>query len=97
MSDVIFKIEWRAKAVDDIMGIIRFIGKDSPNRAISFGVELRETVESLATMPNKGRLTHTKDIRELVLHKNYIAIFRVKLKSKTIEILRLKHAAQKWP
>jgi addiction module RelE/StbE family toxin len=36
-----------------------------------------------------------KDTRELVVHPNYIVIYRIV--GKAVEVLRVKHAAQKWP
>ena len=36
-------------------------------------------------------------VRELVLHANYIAFYRVIDSSRTVEILRVKHVAQQTP
>jgi len=95
-----YRIEWRQKARDDLRDIVRFIGKDSPVRAKTFGKELRDTTKPLAEFPNMGRSGRPglpDWLRELVAHKNYIIFYRVLDKSRTVEILRVKHAAQQTP
>jgi len=36
-------------------------------------------------------------VRELVVHRNYIVFYRALDAARTVEILRLKHAAQQTP
>ncbi|MBW8066420.1 MAG: type II toxin-antitoxin system RelE/ParE family toxin, partial [Ferrovum sp.] len=36
-------------------------------------------------------------LRELVVHPNYIVFYRVQAATRTVEILRVKHAAQQTP
>jgi toxin ParE1/3/4 len=36
-------------------------------------------------------------LRELVVHPNYIVFYRVLAEARTVEILRVKHAAQQAP
>ena len=36
-------------------------------------------------------------LRELVVHPNYIVFYRVLAEARTVEILRVKHAAQQTP
>lgn len=36
-------------------------------------------------------------LRELVVHPNYIVFYRVLDEARTVEILRVKHAAQQTP
>ena len=50
---------------------------------------------SLDQHPALGRVGRVKGTRELVAHLNYILIYRVV--AKVPEVLRIKHAAQKWP
>ena len=35
-----YRIEWRPMARDDLLAIVRYIGKDNPTRGKSFGKEL---------------------------------------------------------
>ena len=76
------------RSVDDIAG---FIAKDNPSRATSFVLELKNAVTKLQAHPGMGRAGRVHGTRELVLHKNYIAVYRVR--GDDVEILRLQHAA----
>jgi addiction module RelE/StbE family toxin len=53
---------------------------------------LQAAVTKLQAHPGMGRAGRVPGTRELVLHKNYIAIYRVR--GDDIEILRLHHAAR---
>ncbi len=87
-------------AREDLRAIVRYIGKDSPTRAKSFGQELRDKTEPLAQHPELGRQGRPglpKWLRELVVHPNYIVFYRVLAEARTVQILRVKHAAQQTP
>lgn len=95
-----YRIEWRPKAREDLRGIVRYIGKDNPTRAFSFGQELRDKTLLLAQHPELGRTGRPglpDAVRELVVHRNYIVFYRVLDETRTVEILRVKHAAQQTP
>ena len=95
-----YRIEWRPMAREDLRGIVRYIGKDNPTRAKSFGQELRDKAKSLAQHPELGRQGRPglpEWLRELVVHPNYIIFYRVLDEARTVEILRVKHAAQQTP
>lgn len=92
-----YRIEWRPMAREDLRGIVRYIAKDNPTRAKSFGQELRDKTQPLAQHPGlgrKGRPGLPEWLRELVVHKNYIVFYRVLDATRTVEILRVKHATQ---
>lgn len=91
---------WRPKAREDLRAIVQFIGKDSPARALSFGRELRGKTLSLMQHPELGRTGRPglpEYVRELVAHENYIVFYRVLHRTRTVEILRVRHAAQQTP
>lgn len=95
-----YRVDWRPKAREDLREIVRHIGKDSPATAKKFGKELRDKTKPLAEFPNMGRPGRPglpEWLRELVAHKNYIIFYRVLDESRTVEILRVKHAAQQTP
>lgn len=95
-----YKITWRPSAERDLDRIIDFISADSPSTAAEFGRELYERTLSLAAQPKMGRTGRPGlpgYVREWVVHRNYIAFYRVLQESKTVEILRLKHTAQQVP
>lgn len=100
MTAKLYHIEWRPTARDDLRAIARYIGKDNPMQAKSFGKELRDKTKLLARHPElgrKGRPGLPNWLRELVVHPNYIVFYRVLAEARTVRILRVKHAAQQVP
>ncbi len=91
---------WRPIAEADLDNIIDYIAQDSPANAKKFGKELRDKTKQLAEFPCTGRSGRPglpDWLRELVAHKNYIIFYRVLDESRTVEVLRVKHAAQQMP
>ena len=86
-------IKWTRAALASVDEIAGFIAKDNQARATSFVLELQAAVAKLQAHPGMGRAGRVPGTRELVLHKNYIAIYRVR--GDNVEILRLHHAARK--
>jgi toxin ParE1/3/4 len=85
-------IRWTKTALASVDEIAGFIAKDNPTRATSFVLELQTAVTKLRVHPGMGRAGRVPGTRELVLHKNYIAIYRVR--GDNVEILRLHHSAR---
>ena len=85
-------IKWTKSALASVDEIAGFIAKDNPTRATSFVLELKDAVTKLQVHPGMGRAGRVPGTRELVLHKNYIAIYRVRVDD--VEILRLHHVAR---
>ena len=85
-------IKWTRAALASVDEIAGFIAKDNPTRATSFVLELQAAVTNLQAHPGMGRAGRVPGTRELVLHKNYIAIYRVR--GDDVEILRLHHSAR---
>lgn len=84
----------------DLDDIIDYIAQDNPTRAGTFGQELRDKTLLLARHPKMGRTGRPglpAFVRELVAHRNYIVFYRVDDDTGTVEILRVKHAAQQMP
>ena len=86
---------WRPQAENDLLGIIEHIWQDNPDRAVSFAQEIQDKVELLPEHPEMYRSGRKRGTREMVVHPNYIVIYRVQ--KTTVEILRVKHSAQQWP
>ena len=85
-------VKWTKTALRSVGDIAHYIAKDSPTRATSFVLELQQAVTKLQVHPGMGRAGRVPGTRELVLHKNYIAIYRVR--DGDVEILRLHHVAR---
>ncbi|WP_347887737.1 type II toxin-antitoxin system RelE/ParE family toxin [Nitrosomonas europaea] len=81
----------------DLGNIIDYIAQDNPTRAEEFGQELRDKILPLTQNPKMGRTGRPGSsafVRELVAHRNYTVFYRVLDEACTVEILRVKHAAQ---
>lgn len=63
--------------------------------AIEMGDMLMQKAAQLDQHPKLGRTGRVTGTRELVVHPNYILIYRIV--GESVEVLRVKHAAQKWP
>ena len=85
-------LKWTKTALRRVDEIAGFIAKDNPTRATSFVLELKDAVTKLQVHPGMGRAGRVPGTRELVLHKNYIAIYRVR--GDDVEILGLHHVAR---
>ena len=88
-------VKWLRVALESIATITNYIAQDSPARATTFVQELREKTNVLADFPGVGRAARVAGARELVAHKNYFVIYRVK--GTNVEIIRVRHMAQKHP
>lgn len=100
MTANLYRIKWRPMAREDLLAIVNHIGKDNPTRAKSFGQELRNKLQPLSRHPElgrQGRPGFPEWLREMVVHPNYIVFYRVQAAARTIEIVRVKHAAQQKP
>lgn len=88
-------VKWTKRALSSLAQIAKYIEQDNPLRAASFVQEIRESTNMLASFPSVGRAGRIMGTRELVAHKNYIVVYRVR--GGHVEILRVQHAAKRWP
>jgi toxin ParE1/3/4 len=84
-------LRWTNRALGRLDEIAAYIAKDNPTRATTFVTELRKKVEILKwhQLGKAGRVFGTK---ELVLHPNYLAVYRVK--DDEVQIITILHTAQ---
>lgn len=100
MAKTSYRIVWRPIAEADLDHIIDYIAQNNPARAEKLGQELRDKTLPLAQHPELGRQGRPglpDWLRERVVHQNYIVFCRVLAETRTVEILRVKHAAQQVP
>lgn len=86
---------WKPAAIADRKRIIAYIAQDKPRAAIELGDLLMEKAGQLDLYPLLGPAGRVKGTRELTVHPHYLLIYR--LVGATVEVLRVKHAAQQWP
>lgn len=90
------RMRWLDDAILDLVEIRKYIATDKPQTAKRVANLIRQSVEPLIEHPDIGRPGRIEGTRELVLTAlPYIIPYRVK--SDSIEILRVLHAARKWP
>jgi toxin ParE1/3/4 len=90
------KSRWTPRALTALTSIHDHIATDNPaaadlirDRAVSF-VET-----TLLAHPSIGRPGRVDGTRESVIHSSYILVYRVT--AEVVEILTVRHVAQKWP
>lgn len=89
------RLKWRPMAEEDLLGILEFIGEDDPDAALALVELIRERVEGLKARPRLYRAGRVSGTREMVVHHNYIVVYRID--ADVVEILNVKHARQNWP
>lgn len=91
------KCKWTDKALDDLLIIREFIAEDNPKAAVNITKKIvLKVVEQLDRFQNIGKAGRVYGTRELIIPSTlYIAVYRVK--SDTIEILRVLHTSISWP
>lgn len=85
-------LKWTRTALRNLEEIAAYIAKDSPLAATRFVMELKDKTGKLEAHSGMGRAGRVPGTRELVIHKNYLAIYRVR--EERVEILRIHHVAK---
>ena len=90
------KVRWLDEAVTDLKALRRYIAHHNPGAAAEVAQRIRESVRILTEYPAAGRPGRVPHTREFVVSGTpFILPYRVR--GDTVEILRVLHAAQKWP
>jgi toxin ParE1/3/4 len=92
----VLPIIWLPRAQGDLAGIIEYIAQDNPFAAKRMQQRLDDAVLSLSEHPYLfARSARMPSCREIVVHPNYILIYRVGAVS--IDVVRIVHARQQYP
>lgn len=90
------RIVWTEPALQDLAAARTYISLDQPGAADRQVLLILAAVASLPNFPESGRLSRRPGTRELVVSKTpYLLPYRIR--SNTIEILRVLHGRQRWP
>ncbi len=86
---------WEPDASDQLDGIADFISLQRPEAAERIVQLIHNGVERIRRFPRSGRPGRLPGTRELIVHPNYIVIYRVT--DTAIDVLRVLHARQRYP
>ncbi len=90
------KLGWPAPGLGDLIAIIDYIAADDPIAAHDVIDRIDSAVGRLADHPRLGRPGRIEGTRELVIPGlPYIVAYRIR--QDRVQILRVLHAARKWP
>jgi toxin ParE1/3/4 len=89
------KLLWTPESIEDRRAIYDYIETDNPLAAIDLDELIYEKSQMLIEHPKLGRVGRAPKTRELVVHANYILIY--KIAGYEIHVLRVMHAARQWP
>jgi toxin ParE1/3/4 len=94
-----YDLVWSPIALDDLHDIVRFITRDNPNRAMSFGYELISQTERLREFPEFGRVVpeYKNPIIREIIFRPYRIVYRTNHEKKRCEIARVWHSARGMP
>ena len=88
-------VEWRDEARGDLRQIVSYIAERNPDAAERLRAAIEYAAEGLPTFPHRHRPGRIAGTREVVVHPNYILIYRVGLQR--IEIVSVIHARRNYP
>lgn len=87
-------VKWRPDAVRALTDIIDYIEQKNPVAASSLHRNIVAAAEGLSSMPYGFRCGRLSGTREMVVHPNYLVIYRV---MEQVEILAVLHTRQEYP
>jgi toxin ParE1/3/4 len=86
------RVVWTRRSLADLARIADRIAQDKPLAAHAFVEDVREKVARLQSFPLLGRTSPYDDARELVVHRNYLVTYRVRLGE--VQVLQVWHVAR---
>lgn len=90
------KVIWFKRAIRDLELAKGYIIQDNPRAARQVVARIKDKVSLLSEQPGIGRPGRVPNTKELVIDRTpYILPYRVR--DNKIEILRVLHAARRWP
>lgn len=90
------RIEWSDAALDNLDQAVEYIAEDKPAAAAKVAQKIWDATQRLAEQPGIGRPGRVEGTRELVISGlPYIVPYVVK--GDRVIVLRVMHAAMKWP
>lgn len=88
-------VEWRPQASENLLSLLGYIAARNLDAARALADDIEKATSALPEHPYLYRRGRVAGTRELVVHPNYLIVYRVTLAS--IEIINVLHARQKYP
>ena len=88
-------VRWEADARLQYLDILSYITDRNPDAAFWLDQEVSRKLELLRKFPELGRPGRVAGSRELIIHPNYLLIYRIA--TSTIDVIRMLHARQQYP
>jgi len=88
-------LEWSEAARADLFAIVDYISDDNPDAAQRLKDEIEDKTSKLPDRPKLYRPGRVAGTREMVIRPNYIVVYAET--DRAVVILRVLHAAQRWP
>lgn len=88
-------VEWRPQARENLQSLLGYIADRNQNAARALADDIEKATSALPEHPYLYRHGRVAGTRELVVHPNYLIVYRVTLSS--IEVINVLHARQKYP
>lgn len=88
------RVEWRPEARSDLLQIFDYIGDRNLVAALELNQAIETATSALPEHPYLYRCGRLPDTREIVVHPNYLVVYRV---TDQIQILSVLHARQEYP
>lgn len=85
-------IRWSQSADVDVKNIFEFLSERSESAALHMLDKIAQSVDRLSLQPSLYREGRVPGTREMVIHPNYIIVYRVH--SYEVEIVSLLHSRQ---
>ena len=90
------RVRWLQAALANVNAEVDYLARDNPAAADRVLSRIEEAVKHLSEHPSIGRAGRVHGTRELVVSGTpYIIPYRVR--ADAVEILRVFHAARRWP
>ena len=89
------RLIWAQEAMDDRDAIFDFVEENNQVAALALDELFSEKVSRLLDHPGLGRPGRIAGTREWLVHQNYIVIYDVT--GDVLRVLRVVHAARRWP
>lgn len=86
---------WRASARDSLASIITHIAIHNPSAARHLREQIEAAISPATEHPYLYRSGRVPGTREIVVHPNYILVYRVTVDS--IEVVDVLHSRQQYP